>query len=67
MSANTGQGIENECSQEILFCLSREIDRSVDGGDLKKTERTFHVSVPVMISSSLFSIEAVSVTCFFVQ
>ena len=32
---------------------------------MKKTERTFHVSVPVTISSSLFSIDAVSVTGFF--
>ena len=31
---------------------------------MKKTERTFHVSVPVTSSSSLFAIEAVSVTGF---
>ena len=36
----------------------------VGRGGLKKMERTFHVSVPVTISSVLFSIEAVSVTGF---
>ncbi len=41
------------------------MDCVVGGGDLKKTERTFHVRVPGTISSSQFSIEAVSVTGFF--
>ncbi len=53
MSANSGQGIENEYSQEILFRPLREIDR------------TFNRSVPVTNLSKLFSIEAVSVTGFF--
>ena len=53
MSANPGQGIENEYSQEILFRPLREIDR------------TFNRSVPVTNLSKLFSIEAVSVTGFF--
>ena len=64
MSANPGQGIENEYSQEILFRPLREIDHSVDGGASKKIGRTFHRSVPVTNSSNLFSIEAVSVTSF---
>ena len=41
------------------------MDCGVGGGDLKKMERTFHVSVPVTTSSSLFSIDAVNVTDFF--
>lgn len=64
MSANPGQGIENEYVQEILFRRLREIRCSVDGGDSKKTDRTFHVSVPVISSFNLFSIEAVNVTGF---
>ena len=64
MSANPGQGIENEYSQEILFRPLSEMACSVDGGDSKKTDRTFHISVPVTNSSNLFSTEAVSVTGF---
>ena len=64
MSANPGQGIENEYSQEILFRPLREIGCSVDGGESKKTDRTVHISVPVTSSSNLFSTVAVSVTGF---
>ena len=64
MSANPGQGIENEYSQEILFRPLREIGCSVGGGESKKTDRTVHISVPVTSSSNLFSTVAVSVTGF---